>query len=360
MSIFIFVKKLTELKFKANWIYLVVIIFVAFFVMTGILIYLKWTPKEIKNNQTIHDVCLSDNETVDYTINWRQNVGPVDIIIKKQEGNKEIFRFKVDSVFSGAYPVQPRKCGVYVLRLFNYDPQKSKQSPGYKEEIWYYSYDGEGRPLLLLGIKDELGNFHDFFSLEFKVDFLEVYLALIKGYLGRIDFATVIKEIETKEDVFVFPISKIVDEYPSIVGSLGLRNWTKDNRYFWADIFMGARVLGFFRIDTTNWNVDIFEVPEDIFGGAALNIEKGYVTQYPGYVWTGVHELTEQIKQEWREQGKISSLYLYNLFAKDDILLATTSEPLWDFKDKWISDTELEYELPSGEKKVYNIEKNEH
>jgi len=39
--------------------------------------------------------------------------------------------------------------------------------------------------------------------------------------------------------------------------------------------------------------------------------------------------LTEQVKQEWREQGKKSTLYLYNLFTKEQILLETTDEPLW-------------------------------
>lgn len=31
------------------------------------------------------------------------------------------------------------------------------------------------------------------------------------------------------------------------------------------------------------------------------------------------------------------------------------TEPLWYFKPKWLSETELGYTLPNGEKKVYKI-----
>lgn len=166
-------------------------------------------------------------------------------------------------------------------------------------------------------------------------------------------------DLATMKEAYHFSLDDLIqkgliNEQFSITGP-DPRGWTKDSRYLWGDVSVGAEVFYFFRVDATNWNIDIFEIPEDVFGGTALNIEKGYITRYPDYVWTGVHELTEQIKREWREQGKVSSLYLYNLFSKDDILLATTSDPLWDFKDKWLSDTELEYEMPSGEKRVYVI-----
>jgi len=346
-----------DFKSKKTIILAGLILLVILLLSIGVYLYFFKKPNQnLIGNQITHPPCLGEDEIVDYNINWRQHIGPVDIIIKKQQDNKEAFRFTVDSVFSGAYPVQPRKCGVYVLRLFNYDPQKSKQSPGYKEEIWYYSYNGNGEPLLLLGIKDELGNFHNFFSLEFKIDFIEELIALIRGYFGKMDFATVIKEIKTKEDVFELLLSDIISKHPSLEGNIALIDWTKDSRYFWGRAHYGAYTLGFFRIDASNWNVEIFEAPEGVLGGSALNIEKGYVTRHPGHVWIGIQQAVEQEKQEWREQGKISSLYLYNLFSKEQNLIATTSEPLWFFQPKWISDTDLEYELPSGEKKVYNIE----
>lgn len=50
-----------------------------------------------------------------------------------------------------------------------------------------------------------------------------------------------------------------------------------------------------------------------------------------------------------------TELYIENLFIKERRFIASTTEPLWYFKPIWISDTELEYELPSGEKKIYKI-----
>lgn len=338
---------MTKSKLKTNWLYIVIIIFIALFVTAGILIYSKWISRESKDSQAAHSPCLSDNEIVDYTINWRQNVSPVVMVIKDQESGKEIHKFTIDSTLPVWHPVQPRKCGVYVLRIFNYDPTdiiKSAKENIY--EIWYYSYNGEGKPFFLLD-KD--------FSLEFSVDFLEIHLALIKGYLGRIDFATVIKEIKTKEDIFELLLKDITNKHPSLEGNLSLIDWTKDSRYFWGRTHYGAYTLGFFRIDTQNWIYDIFPAPQDVLGGDALNVENGYITIHPGNVWFGIAEITEEEKARRRAQGIGTEFYIENLITGERHFVDKTQEPLWYFKPEWLSDTELEYELPTGEKKIYNI-----
>ena len=116
-------------------------------------------------------------------------------------------------------------------------------------------------------------------------------------------------------------------------------------------------MLAFFRIEAGIWKWEIFEAPQGTMGGDALNPELGYTTYNTGAPWTGSQELNEEIKKQWQEQGKIASFYLYNLFTKKQILLATTTDPIWYFKPRWLSDTELQYYIPSGEKKVYKIEK---
>jgi parallel beta-helix repeat protein len=312
--------------------------------------------EEIEESQRTHSVCLSDDEVAAYEIREKKR-GAMDneaVVIMsindKKTGAKE-FDFQIDNVRINYRPIEVHKCGVYIVKRFNYDYKKIEQDPGsdYKEELWKYDYNGNGETLILLAEKPK--EFIAYYSTDFRVDPTENYIVLIRSYLGQPDYALVIKDLETKEDVFVLPLKDI----SNLEGSIGLRSWTKDGRYFWGDIFVGAYVLAFFRIDTVNWNVEVFEIPEGVLGGSALNIEKGYVTQHPGHVWTGIDILTEQIKEEWREQGKISSLYLYNLFTKERTLLATTDEPLWRFKPKWLSDTELEYELPNGERKIYKI-----
>lgn len=330
--------------------FFIVIPVIVFLLSASVGVYLHFFRKNLQSpltNQTTHPPCLSDNETVDYTINWRQYTGPVDIIIKDEGTGKEIYKFIIESVLYAAYPIQPRRCGVYVLRIFDYDPTNIiKSASKNRYEIWYYAYNGEGQSLLFLG-KD--------FNLEFSVDFLEIYLALIKGYLGREDFATVIKEITTRNDVFSLEHKDIVNKYPDLIGVFGLDGWTKDSRYFWGRISYGANVLGYFRIERDTWKVDILPVSERILGGTAFNPEYGYVTYDTGPGWIGIDVIAEQIYDEWRKEGKKIDFYLYNLFTKEKTLLATVDDPSWSFKPHWLSDTELEYELPTGEKKVYKI-----
>ena len=192
---------------------------------------------------------------------------------------------------------------------------------------------------------------------DFRVDPAEKYIVLEKGYFGKDDYALVIKNLETKEDTFVLPFKEIADEYPNLIGSFGLNEWTDDGRYFWGDIFVGANVLGFFRIDTLNWKTDIFSAPEDALGGDALNFDTGYITSHLGYIYFGVYELEQEEKEERRKKGIGTELYVGSLITGERYFVDKTDEPLWFFKPKWISETELEYYLPSGEKKVYEIGK---
>ncbi|MFZ5559888.1 MAG: hypothetical protein ACOZAL_03815 [Patescibacteria group bacterium] len=341
---------------KINFKYKILIIaLLILMLLSGVIIYLFLISKN-KSEKEIREPCLADNEFADYYPRLPIPFKPVTISIKDKNTNKEKFSFQIENVLETYFTVQPRKCGVYVIRVFNYDPKKTKQDPGYREEIWKYTYDGKREPIILLSEKLEEFKLH--YSSDFQIDPLERYVALIKGYLGSSDYAFVIKSLKTLEDMFVLSMREIEKQNAEIMGNISFEDWwTKDSHYFWGRTHMGAYTLGFFRIDTADWSVGIFEVPEGVLGGSALNIEKGYVTRHPGYIWIGIYEDAERTKKEWQEQGKISSLYLYNLFTKEQILLATTSEPLWFFEPKWISDTELEYYMPSGEKKIYNIKK---
>ncbi|TSC95488.1 MAG: hypothetical protein Athens101426_693, partial [Parcubacteria group bacterium Athens1014_26] len=95
--------------------------------------------------------------------------------------------------------------------------------------------------------------------------------------------------------------------------------------------------------------------PKDVLGGDALNLENGYITVHPGNVWFGVSELDQEERARRRAQDIGTELYIENLFTKKRQFVASTTEPLYYFKSKWLSDTELQYELPNGEKKIYKI-----
>lgn len=336
-----------------RWLYIIIV--VIFLIISGFLSYYFYQIKNKSLEEIIHGPCLLDGEVADYEIiKKKSEVSLANVFIKDKNSKKILFKFQIELPIPNHYhPIELHQCGVYTTRDFNYDYIKKRATPDYKFELWKYNYNRNGEPLIFLSgpISGSL------FGTDFRIAPNEKYIVLEKGYLGKEDYSLVIKDLNTKKDVFVLSAKSIRKQYPDVVGSFNMREWSKDNRYFWGHISDGAYVLAYFRIDANNWKVDIFEAPEGVGGGDALNIEKGLVTRHPGYVWTGLDILTEEIKREWREQGKKSKLHLYNLFTKEQILLETIDEPLWYFKPKWLSDTELGYIMPSGERKVYKIEK---
>lgn len=302
----------------------------------------------------IYDECLREDDVANYEIQKKEKeVSVANIVILDKNNNQEKHRFQIELPIPDHYhPIEIHKCGVYATKSFNYDYANRKAMPDYRIELWRYGYNGSGASVTFLsGPISGSG-----FGTDFRIDLLEKYIVLERGYLGKDDYALIIKDLKTKEDIFVLSAKDIFKQYPNIIGVFDMREWSKDGRYFWGNIFDGAYVNAYFRIDTQNWKTDIFETPDGAMGGFPLNINTGYVPIQPGQVWTGDYQLTQELKEQYRKEGKKSELYIYNLFTKKKILVGTTDEPLWFFGPKWLSDIELEYELPSGEKKIYRID----
>ncbi|MBU4224016.1 hypothetical protein KJ934_02240 [Patescibacteria group bacterium] len=321
-------------------------------------------PKFITNqkNKTGYLFCLSEDEQAEFKINHlgeypsvEYDKGFVEVVVKELSSDKEIIRFKINNIISPSHyhPVEIHQCGVYVIRTFNYDPKKTKQEPGYKNELWIYNYNGRGEPLILLAEKPK--EFISYYSPDFRVSPAESYIVLEKGYSGKDDYSLVIKNLNTKEDIFTLPSKELQRMNSNFIGVFDMLEWSEDGQYFWGSVSDGAYVNGYFRIDTQNWKTDIYKAPDGAMGGSPLNINTGYLPVQPGQVWTGDYQLTEDLKKQYKKEGKKSQLYLYNLFTKEKTLVETTDEPLFWFKPKWLSDTQLEYELPTGEKKVYEV-----
>jgi len=330
------------------------------------------TPELITENQgnqgnkANHQPCLSENEQADFKIerlgqypSVEYDKGFIEVIVKDVATGKETTRLKIDDIINPSHyhPVEIHKCGVYVIKEFNFDFEKYKPLPGFSVEFWRYQYNGDGEKLLILAGENRNTEAKVDYSYDFRIDPHETYLVLEKGYLGREDYSLVIKNLKTKEDVFTLLAKSIAEQHPNIIGVFDMREWSENGRYFWASISDGAYVNGYLRIDIQDRKVDIYEAPDGAMGGMPLNINTGYVPIQPGLVWTGDYQLTQEIKEKERKEGKKSSLYLYNLFTKEKILIETTDEPQFFFKPKWLSDAELEYYLPSGERRVYNLVK---
>lgn len=311
--------------------------------------------QKLLQNQVTHPLCLGDDEVANYKINKKGVIGAdVTIDIANKTDNAVIFSFNINGIFKSAHPIELYRCGVYVMRMFNYDVDKIKQDQGYKDELWVYDYSGKGKSLVLFS--EEAKEFISYYALAFRVDPTETYIALIQGKSWEPEgYGYVIKNQQTYKDSFVLLYPAILKMNPDLEGYLDLEGWTKSGSYFWGNIFAGAPRFGFVRIERDSWEVDALPAPEDVLGGDALNLENGYITVHPGNVWFGIAEFTEEEKEKRRKQAIGTELYIYNLFTQERRFVIKTDEPIWYFKPKWISDTELEYEMPSGEKKIYKI-----
>ena len=81
----------------------------------------------------------------------------------------------------------------------------------------------------------------------------------------------------------------------------------------------------------------------------AINFQNLHLAYVDIPTFTGFQEVYEQIIKEAKREGKLKNLFVYNLRTKEKIKI-TSADPEWRFDINWLSDTELQYELPSGEK----------
>ena len=305
--------------------------------------------------------CLKDNEVASYEIKKKKNeVSKAIIFIKEKQTGNEINNFEIELLSPDHYhSVELHKCGVYAAKSFNYDYITHKSLPGYKAGIWKYNYYGNGEEIVITD-EDSLGNlggYKHFFSIDFRVSPDEQYVVLVKGYLGSKEYSLVIKDLNTKEDIFILKLSDIMEKYPDVAGSFGMIEWKENGRYFWTDIFEGAYTPGYVRIDTTDWSWEVFTTPKNAMGGFEPNYKTGWMPYAPDTVWTGIVETNAEIRKEAKARGQTSSLYLYNIFTKQQIKIYETAiDPIWNFgPPTWNSDTELQYKLPNGEKRIYKV-----
>lgn len=332
-------------------------LFFCTFMTLGISTYLVHEPEVAPS---VSGTCLSEHQVAMSDITEiPDRSGFITISIIDVVTNSTSSSFRSDILQPSHYhPVELLNCHAYFSRVFGFDREKNKPTSEYRSELWQFNYGGEGRALIRL---DEIATssekkYTHYFSNDFRVNSRENFVALERDYPGDANYAIVIRSIKTLQDVFVLNASDLRLKYPTLGGDFMLKDWTKDGRYFWANIIEAAYINGFVRVDTKDWSYEVYEVPAEVLGGYPLNIETGWVPYMPGAFWTGVQELDDQVKDERKEMGHTADLYLYNVFTKESILIEDTDESIWrGLEGRWISDTEFSYRLPTGERKVYII-----
>lgn len=320
--------------------------------------------KTESNIATAQSVCLKDSEYADYPINetYAKEIkapkNPLVISVRDKQTFKEKFSFQIEDINPDiGHSLEPHQCGIYVIRFFNYDPKKTKQGPGFKAELWKYSYDGKGQNILLFSEKDAAGNFKGYFSYIFSIDPQEKYIALERGYLGSPDYAGVIKELNTLKDVFVLTLEDIKKINSAVEpGIISLGKWSNDSKFVWGTVFNGPIDTAYLRVDANSWKTEVFSPPPGLSGEQALNIN-GYIAYTDFTTFYGIDSIAQQEFEKFRKEKRQKHLYLYNFFTKERKMLTAVSDPEWHFKLKWFSDTELEYYASPEEKRVYTINK---
>ncbi len=301
------------------------------------------TENMLKKNKT-HATCLADNEVAEYTVTEGERApSSATVLVKNEDAQKLIFSFVVNNFFDNHYhSYEVYKCGFYLIREFNYDYVKGKTMPDYRMEVWRYTYDGLGQKLVE--------------SNDFRVDPQEKYIVFKSGYSGVSDYALVFKNLKTLEDAFVLKFNDLVKEFGIKPAEFGLGIWRGNGEYLWTSLFNAAHTDAYLRITSGTWDVNVYPTPDDYTGGLLSSPTGEYIlyTNGPGFI--GIDVIAEQIWQEWRDAGKKKSLFVYNLYAREKKVVATVDEPSWNFKTKWLSDTEFEYFLPTGERKVFKVE----
>lgn len=340
---------------RKKTIILVILLLISFLLAGGTIYFYSVKVFPIKKQteeqpeKLTHGPCLTDDEFADYPIDEKYDKEvklpklPLIINVRDKNTNRIKFSFQIENVIESYHPPELYKCGIYLVREFNFDYKKGKPLPNFRMEVWRYRYDSTG---------EKLAEENDF-----RIDPNENYLVLERSYLGKDDYALVIKDLKTREDVFVLTLDEILKKYPNISpGSFDLGVFTPDNKYLWGNIFEGSYDIAYFRIELGTWKTDILPSPPDLPSGAEREFNfKGYFAYVDITSFTGFEGVTEQIEEEAIKADTLKNLWIYNLFTKEKIKVASV-DPGRRFNIQWISDTELEYELSSGEKKIYSIE----
>ncbi len=211
--------------------------------------------------------------------------------------------------------------------------------------------------ILKFSTTDSNGKYESLYNDDFRIDPNEQYLVLEKSYLGKDDYALVIKDLNILNDLLVLNLRDATRQYPDVIpGSFGLGRWSDDGKYLYGDIFQGALSTAYYIIEAGAWKVDVYAAPPDIVAGVERTIS--FQNLLLAYVdiptFTGFQEVYEQIIEQAKKEGKQKNLFVYDLRTKEKVKIAS-APPEWRFNIKWLSDAELEYFLPDGERRVYRI-----
>ncbi|HUC02145.1 MAG TPA: hypothetical protein VMA75_04585 [Candidatus Paceibacterota bacterium] len=231
-----------------------------------------------------------------------------------------------------------------MMREFNYDYVHGKVLPNFNIQVWKYDYSGNSQ---------EIGTAEDF-----RVNSSQTMMAAVSFLTTSTMPSLEVYDLSNDNIVFSLSLSQIPEQESNTIVNFDLENggWSHDGRYLWFDSNDEADTLGFLRIDTSNWSYQVFSAPHTTMGGDALNPDVGMTTYETNVApWTADSQIDQEYRDQAQQAGQITSFYIYNLLTGQNYLVTTTTDPTYYYHPLWLSDSELQYTLPSGATSTYTI-----
>lgn len=310
--------------------------------------------------------CLKDTEKAVYEILEEGRPGKVRVNVVDTVASTTVWSkdFSIPSTsHSRAYLLH--RCHFYLHERDGFNPENGEVDPGY---FWgllqhkYFSEDGGKRVVTFA--ENSSGKSQDskvFYGTTYSISDGENYASLERSTLSKPDYALVIKNIETGADEYILTLAEVLKEHPEAAGSFDVGKWVTrpDGEYLKTVIYDGARELAYIYIKADTWETEIFETPTDLMAGVegAIPPFAPLLAYTDVIVWAGFAEMTEQLIDEQISSGQKKHLIVANLKTGKKAVIETV--PIIKshrFKMTWLSDTELEYTMPDGTKKTYQVE----
>lgn len=226
--------------------------------------------------------CLSDNEYADYPLDPEYATStlspklPVTISVRDKNTHQIKFTFQIDNAYAQlSHPLELLKCGVYIIRLFNFDMKTFQQLPGFRVALWKYDYMGHGSELIPLDGTDSSGAQLVSYAYDFNIDPQEKYLVLDDQ--EPIIYGLVVKDLKSMDNILTTKLADLNRQYPSVTGDFDLGSWTPDGKHLVGSVYDGALDTAYYRIEVGTWKVQIFPSPPELRSGVerVMNYEGG-------------------------------------------------------------------------------------